>query len=229
VNTNPAAFAVLCFGDSNTHGERASDFEAGRLPPDLRWTGRLQRLLGDRYAVIEEGLNGRTTDLEYADRPGWNGRAYLLPCLASHQPLDLVVLMLGTNDMKPEFGRTACDIAAALGGLVDDIQRDALNRAGGPPLVLLVSPVPADDTRPLFEQETAPEFDIRSVQVSRQLAPLLRELAEARGVLFADAATVAEVGDDGIHLSIDSHRRLAELLARIIGTAQLGRRPSTPD
>jgi lysophospholipase L1-like esterase len=219
VNTNPAAFTVLCFGDSNTYGERASDFEQGRLPADVRWTGQLQRLLGDRYAVIEEGLGGRTTDLEYADQPGWSGRAYLVPCLASHRPLDLVVLMLGTNDLKTEFDRSAADIVAASGRLVDDIQGNAVNRAGEPTAVLLVSPVHAEDTRPLFEEETAPEFDARSVAVSRQLAPLLGELAHARGVLFADAAAVAEVGDDGLHLSIDSHRRLAGLLARIIGKA----------
>jgi lysophospholipase L1-like esterase len=219
VDTNPAAFTVLCFGDSNTRGQRPDAYEMGRLPVDLRWTGRLQNLLGDRYSIIEEGLNGRTIDLDYADRPGCNGRAYLVPCLLSHSPLDLVVLMLGTNDIKSQFGRTADDIAAALGRLTDDIEEYAENRAGSTPLILLVSPIHIDTTRPGYAELTAASYDTRSPATSRGLATVLRQLAGTRRVLFADAATVAEPGDDGVHLTLDSHHRLAELLADMIGKA----------
>ena len=72
--TEPDAVRVLCFGDSNTHGAPGDDPEYVRLGPDVRWTGRLQRLLGDGYDVVEEGLNGRTTDVDYVDRPHCNGR-----------------------------------------------------------------------------------------------------------------------------------------------------------
>jgi lysophospholipase L1-like esterase len=106
VITNPAAHTVLCFGDSNTNGISGDDENYVRLPAAVRWTGRLQRLLGDGYYVIEEGLNGRTTDLDYANRPGCNGRTYFGPCLQSHHPLDVVVIMLGTNDLKAEFNRS---------------------------------------------------------------------------------------------------------------------------
>ncbi len=77
--TEPDAVRVLCFGDSNTHGAPGDDPEYVRLGPDVRWTGRLQRLLGDGYDVVEEGLNGRTTDVDYVDRPHCNGRTAFPP------------------------------------------------------------------------------------------------------------------------------------------------------
>jgi len=214
MNIDPGAYTVLCYGDSNTYGARPD--EDGRFPADQRWTGRLQALLGDRYAVIEEGLNGRTTDLDYADRPGRNGRAYLGPCLASHNPLDAVVLMLGSNDVKTEFGRSAADVAGALGGLLDDIAEYAVDRAGRTPTIVLVSPVEMDDTRPLYAEWTATEFDAASVAASRGFAGAIGRLAEDRGVVFVAASSAAEPGDDGLHLGGESHRRLGELLARTI-------------
>jgi lysophospholipase L1-like esterase len=114
VRTDPDAVRVLCFGDSNTHGCPGDDIDYVRLPADRRWTGLLQDLLGDGYEVIEEGLNGRTTDVDYEDRPGHNGRPYFVPCLLSHQPLDVVVVMLGSNDLKACFARTPNEIAEAL-------------------------------------------------------------------------------------------------------------------
>jgi lysophospholipase L1-like esterase len=211
VNTDPAAIRVLCFGDSNTHGTRPDDYEKGRLPADDRWTGRLQELLGERYDVIEEGLNGRTTDVDYPDRPGCNGRDYLLPCLMTHFPLDVVVVMLGSNDLKAEFGRSARDIAAALGGLLKEIATytDAAT-------TVLVSPIRLDDRQPRFRELMASSFDARSVAESRELARAIRPVAEAHGVLFADAAAVASAGPDGLHHSLDSHQRLATLLAGVI-------------
>ena len=96
---------VLCYGDSNTYGYIP---ETGmRYPRDIRYPGRLQLLLGEDYAVIEEGCNGRTT---IHDDPidGWkNGLDYLKPCLNSHKPVDIVILMLGSNDLKETFHLTA--------------------------------------------------------------------------------------------------------------------------
>src|SRR6478672_7408743 len=112
MTTNPDAKRILCFGDSNTWGR--IPHVPGRYPVNVRWTGRLQKLLGDNFEIIEEGLGSRTTDLNYAKKPGRNGRAYLTPCLDSHNPLDVVVIMLGTNDAKIEFNRNAQDIALAV-------------------------------------------------------------------------------------------------------------------
>ncbi|HEX7266984.1 MAG TPA: GDSL-type esterase/lipase family protein [Streptosporangiaceae bacterium] len=217
--TNPAAHTVLCFGDSNTNGIPGDDENYVRLPAAVRWTGRLQRLLGDGYYVIEEGLNGRTTDLDYANRPGCNGRTYFGPCLQSHHPLDVVVIMLGTNDLKVEFNRSPATIAAALDCYISDVSANAENPAGGRPRTILVSPIHLDDSQPAFAEMTGENFDATAIDKSRRLSAELRRVAEARGALFADAATVARAGRDGLHLSLESHDRLASLIAAKIKQA----------
>ena len=155
--TNPAATTILCYGDSNTNGIPSDDPDYVRLAADVRWTGRLQTMLGDGYSVIEEGLSGRTIDLEYADRPGLSGLEYLLPCLLTHAPLDIVVIMLGTNDTKFRFGRSAAQIAASMVGLLDLVELVL-----GHPRVYLVSPAPLDDRQPGFVE--AEELDLASVE-----------------------------------------------------------------
>ncbi|MBO0840840.1 MAG: hypothetical protein J2O49_08480 [Sciscionella sp.] len=210
------AVTVLCFGDSNTFGATADGSAGGRWPADVRWTGRLSELLGQRCRVIEEGLGGRTTDLDYpfgVSRPGRNGRAYLLPCLDSHWPIDVVVLMLGTNDLKMIFGRSTADIGAAIGTLLDDLASNAADRAERPSRVVLLSPVPIDDGAPDFAAVNGASYDADSVRKSGELAGVLAELAAARQVAFADLGTVAKTGADGVHLSRDSHLPVAELVA----------------
>ncbi|APE34834.1 hypothetical protein BOX37_13745 [Nocardia mangyaensis] len=210
---NPAAFTVLCFGDSNTFGQ--PDEGRGRLPSDARWTGKLQQILGTDYAVIEEGLGGRTTDLDDPDRDDRNGRKYFQPCLRSHSPLDMVVVMLGNNDLKTKFGRGIEDVAAALEGYIDNIEATAWTRSGGVPTVLLVSPIHLDDSQPAFTEESS-EYDAESVRKSRDLGVAIHRIAERRGALFVDAASVARPGLDGVHLSSDSHEQLSKLIAQTI-------------
>ena len=99
---------ILCFGDSNTWGfiPTIFDYETfhmERYSRDLRWPGFMQNLLGNDYFVIEEGLNGRTTNVEYPDIQGRSGTSYLEPCLYTHSPLDLVIILLGVNDLKVIF------------------------------------------------------------------------------------------------------------------------------
>ncbi len=197
-----------------------------RLAADERWTGLLQGFLGDGYDVIEEGLNGRTTDVDYVDRPGCNGREYFVPCLQSHHPLDAVVVMLGTNDLKTCFDRTPETIADALRGYVDDVAANASDRQGRTPTVVLVSPIRIDDHAPLFQEMTAENFDSTGVTRSRELSPAIRVVAEERGTEYVDAAAVARAGDDGLHLTRDSHAPLARLLAFTI-TRALARRTTT--
>ena len=225
---DPAALRVLCFGDSNTYGTCLSDStEYGtatrdpdyiRLNADRRWTGVLQRLLGNGYDVIEEGLNGRTTDLDYEDRSGGNGRSYFVPCLLSHRPLDVVVIMLGGNDLKPFFHRTPQAIADALGGYVDDVAANVTDRRGRVPTIVLVGPTLIDDTAPRYRDVVGENFDPTNVARSRELATEIRRVAQERGVLYAEAAQAAQAGDDGVHLSLDSHARLAELVASTVLT-----------
>jgi lysophospholipase L1-like esterase len=212
VRTDPDAVRVLCFGDSNTHGA-SDDPEHGRLGPDVRWTGRLQRLLGDGYDVVEEGLNGRTTDVDYVDRPHCNGRTYFPAALMSHQPLDVVVVMLGSNDFKTCFARSAATIANALRGYVDDVAAYVTDRRGRTPALLLLSPIQLDDSVTAYVDPTGNGFDARSLEASRGLAAEVRRVAQEHGVLFADAASVARAGGDGLHLTVDSHAPLARLVA----------------
>ena len=131
---------IVCFGDSNTHGADPSG--AGRMSREVRWPRVMAKALGDGFEVIEEGLNGRATVFESPLAPGRNGLPYLTPCLLSHTPVDLVTIMLGTNDLKSAYGLTAPEISGGAGVLVDAARSSLSGPDGDPPRVLLVSPVP---------------------------------------------------------------------------------------
>lgn len=188
----------------------------GRYPADVRWTGKLQTLLGDRYDIIEEGLGSRTTDLDYSRKPGRNGKTYLVPCLGSHTPLDIVVLMLGTNDLKIEYSRSADDIARAISGLVGDVRQYTQDSAGNVPKIVLVSPILIDEQAPRFYEFYTGYYDEKATHESHKLAAAILEVAEQQGCEFIDAASVAKPGEDGLHLSEESQAPLAELLKNTI-------------
>jgi lysophospholipase L1-like esterase len=215
VNTRPNAVTVLCYGDSNTWGQRPEE-KGGRFPANVRWPGVLQNILGDDYYVIEEGLNSRTTDLEYDKKPGRNGKAYLVPCLGSHKPIDIVAIMLGTNDLKTVFDRSAADVARALRGLVQDVYEYGLNFESKAPKVILVSPIYINDTAKLFNLFYAKNYNHEAVIKSQDFAAKIQKVAEEAGCVFIDAATVAEPGIDGIHFTEDSHPALAKVVSETI-------------
>lgn len=121
--------SILCFGDSNTYGWR----EGGRFPPEARWPGVLRSLAPPGWEVVEEGLGGRTTMYDDPELSDANGLAYFRPCLWSHLPVDVVVLFLGVNDLKPHLGLTADDAAAGIRALA----RTALDE--GVPRVLVAA------------------------------------------------------------------------------------------
>ena len=123
---------ILCFGDSNTWGY--APVSADRYPADVRWTGVMAHLLGDRFHVTEEGQNGRTTVWDDPLEGGHkNGLVYLTACLESHHPIDLVILMLGTNDLKARFSLTALDISLGAERLVQTIQKSVWGPRGNAP------------------------------------------------------------------------------------------------
>lgn len=136
---------ILCYGDSNTYGLK-SDL-VSRYPRNVRWTGILQEKLGSEYYVIEEGLGGRTTVWDDPVEDYKNGKKYLLPCLDSHKPLDLVIIMLGTNDLKSRFSVTPFDIGASMENLVKTIIKSDAGVDFQPPKILLVTPVPHSQCR----------------------------------------------------------------------------------
>lgn len=216
MTTNPEAKRILCYGDSNTWGQKAH--EAGRYPANVRWTGRLQMTLGDSFEIIEEGLSARTTDLDYPHKPGRNGRTYLQPCLVSQSPVDTVILMLGTNDLKIEFGpRAPKDISSAIEGLVSDVIRLAKSPEGASPDIILVSPILINPDAPTFRDIYVPDYyDDDSVQLARELAAHIKDVADRHHCYVVDAANIAEAGDDGVHMSEEGHYALAAHLAEKI-------------
>ena len=202
--------AVLCYGDSNTWG---SDPETGeRFPEDVRWPGVLAWNLGDGYRVIEEGLPGRTTVWDDPIEGDYkNGRTYLRPCLESHRPIDLITLMLGTNDLKWRFGTSASDIAQAASSLAEIMLRSGCGPEGGAPVVVLISP-------PAIAKLTdmAQMFD-GAEEKSGQFPEHYRRFAEKIGCEFMDASEVIVSSDvDGIHLDASEHHKLGEAVAECI-------------
>jgi lysophospholipase L1-like esterase len=191
---------VVCYGDSNTHG--ADPVTLARYPRDVRWSGVLAAGLAGLADVIEEGLNGRTTIWDDPFMDGRNGRTYLLPCLRSHAPVDVLVLMLGTNDLKSIFARQPNEIAAGVGALVDLALTSGTGPGGGAPQVLLVAPPRLGATT---DRSEIWGFGAARA-VGDQLPRLYRVVAEMKGVAFLDASILGE-GDpaDGVHLSAVAH------------------------
>lgn len=202
---------VVCYGDSNTYG--AIGPTDGRFPRDVRWPGVLAGELAGRAVVVEEGLNGRTTIWDDPFTPGRNGRDYLLPCLASHAPVAVLVIMLGTNDLKAIHRLGAAEIAAGAGSLVDVARVSGAGPGGGPPAVLLVSPPR------LGEITRSSELwgFAGGVETSRRLGPLYEEAAAQCGAAFLDAAVLVEPDpSDGVHLDPAAHAVLGRAIAAAV-------------
>ena len=160
---------VLCYGDSNTWGY--DPVTKDRLDHDLRWTGVLRTMLGGGYTIIEEGLNGRTTVWDDPIEGYKNGRTYLIPCLETHRPLDLVVLMLGTNDLKQRFSLSAFDIAQGASVLVREIQASVAGIGGRAPLVLLMAPPPVVTLTDFAEMFEGAESKSRKFWLTMPVSP----------------------------------------------------------
>lgn len=199
---------ILCYGDSNTWGHDPATGE--RLPREKRWPGVLRRLL-PACEIIEEGLRGRTTILDDPFEEGRNGLTYLTPCLATHEPIDLVVLMLGTNDVKTIFPLDAAGIAAGADRLVNVIRRSRCGPGQRSPQVLLVAPPPVTDPGPV---QRIWGFSAGSVERARELAGFYRAAAGNLGCPFLDGGAFAAVSPaDGVHLDERAHEALGTAIA----------------
>lgn len=200
---------ILCYGDSNTWGHDPSG--KNRFPRDVRWTGVLQKLLGDDYYVIEEGCNGRTTVWDDPVEQDKNGKTYLSPCLVSHKPIDLVVLMLGTNDLKQRYSVPPSDIARSIGVLVKIILHSETGPDGRSPGVLVVAPPR------LGKLNDFTEMFAGGVEKSQNLAAYYKKITDELGVPLLDANTIVTTSDiDGIHWEQTEHAKFAHALADLI-------------
>jgi lysophospholipase L1-like esterase len=213
-----ATRTILCFGDSLTWGfvPVAPAAPARRFPRDVRWTGVLAAELGDGYAVVEEGLNGRTTSADDPTDARLNASTYLPTALASHLPLDLVVLMLGTNDSKAYLRRTPLDIATGMRLLVAQVLACGDARSAYPaPRLLVVAPPPLTEIR---DPWSAAVF-AGGHEKTAQLGGLYRALAGATGVDFFDAGSVITTdGVDGVHFTEQNNLDLGRALAPQVRT-----------
>lgn len=199
---------ILCYGDSNTFG--TDPVHGGRHPGDVRWTGLLGRLLGPEYNVIEEGCGGRTTVFNDEISYGRNGLRMLVPCIASHNPLDLIIIMLGTNDLKHRFQVTAWDLGKAMGQVVDTVLAFPFEPVYQRPRILVVSPVHIKDG---IENSIYGCFTRDSVGMSHAFAAEYGQVCREKGCHFFDAAQVAQASnEDKLHMDAGNHRKLAEAL-----------------
>jgi len=208
-------YNILCYGDSNTFGTNPSGGRWGRY---TRWPGRLQQLLGEEYYVIEEGFSGRTTVFDDPLVPGRNGRAALPYALTCHRPLNLVILMLGSNDMKHLYSALPASIARGAGELVKMIQRFDY----GPfkaPQVLLVSPILLGED---IENSIYVDYGPEAYETSLKLAACYEKVARQCGCHFFDAAGVAKPSMiDQLHMDADSHEKLAQGLFQFVKNIHL--------
>lgn len=208
---------ILCFGDSNTWGYDPASMTAPyprRHGPGVRWTGVLAKELGADFKVIEEGQNGRTTVHEDPLNICRKGKDYLPACLESHKPLDLVILMLGTNDLKSTFNVPPGEIAAGAGVLARMILASDAGLGNRPPQLLLVCPPLVGDLSGMPDVEAKiPNGAARSAQFPRHYEALAASL---KCGYFNSQEVVKTSPVDGVHLEAGEHLKLGQALAAAV-------------
>ncbi len=204
---------IVCFGDSNTYGYDPAT--GGRFDENTRWPKLLQRMLGDEYEVFEEGQNGRTI----ANPDPWEGGAkcgmdYVLPMLETKRP-DLLMIMLGSNDLKIKFNLPAADIAGSLQMMLMKIKGYCRYYLSCPDMKILVIAPPAL-SEPFGESYFAAFFDENGVvEKSKELAKWYELVAEQYGCEFLNVTTQISAGSaDHLHLDPEGHKKMAEIVCR---------------
>lgn len=208
---------ILCLGDSNTHGYCADPADCAdggiRFNEEERWTCLLQQALGPDVLVTEEGLSGRTTVFPDPLHEGMDALPVLYPLLKSHEFLDLLVIMLGTNDTKDRFCASAPCIALGMERLVRKAM--CVDCWGGKqPNILIIAPPPINVG--MLNSPVAGTMGKNCVEKSEQLAHYYQETAALLGVHFMDAAGCAFNEIDHMHLTRAGHAQLAQRLADFI-------------
>ena len=208
---------ILCLGDSNTHGYCADPGDTAdggiRFNENERWTRLLQKALGEDYLVIEEGLSGRTTCFDDPIHEGLNALDYIYPCLKSHEAVDLLIIMLGTNDTKDRFYASAGCIAIGMARLVKKAMATEC-WGGKAPNILVVAPPPIGEG--MLQSFVAETMGNLCVEKSRQLAHYYKEQCELIGCHFMDADGCEFNKVDYMHLTRKGHAQLAERFAQLV-------------
>lgn len=175
---------VVCYGDSNTWGFKPKAFPPEGAPDryayDVRWPGRLQFLLGEEFLVIENGLNGRTTAFDDPMDSRRNGLDYVDTCMLVNMPVDIVIIMLGTNDTKEHLGQNVWSIGAGLERLIQHVNGGGYGVGGGVPEVLVISPAHLCDN--ISSTWLGEEFGADSVEKSKGLGTRYSVIAQKHGI-----------------------------------------------
>jgi lysophospholipase L1-like esterase len=197
---------IICFGDSNTWG--ADPQQGRRFNMQQRWPGVLRNMLGADFLVIEEGMCGRTAVYDDPVEGYQSGRNYLVPCLQSHTPADLVIIMLGMSDLKKYFSLPVCDIAKGVGVLADLVRK--ANYPGGyqAPQTLLIAPPP------ILEAGRFKDMFAGGAEKSQKFGVSYQDIAAASGCHFLDAGKIISSSPvDGIHFDAREHAKLGTAVA----------------
>lgn len=200
---------ILCYGDSNTFGFNAED--GSRFPAESRWPAVMAQRLGTGARVIEEGYNGRTIlDVNPFDEL-LNGTEHFPFCIENHNPLDLIIVYLGINDLFLTSNMEVRRVAESLGSLISIAGERSRNREGDPARVLIIAPPPVNPAM------TYADYYAREIENSLQFSAEYERVAKVYGCLFIDAGSVIQAMEsDGVHLDAKNHRKLGVHVASYV-------------
>ena len=198
---------ILCFGDSNTWGYDPAT--QTRFPNNIRWTGVLQSLLGDNFNIIEEGLNGRTTNVNEREehalgyyRDFRSSMDLISILIETNSPIDLLVVMLGTNDLKNNFNQSSNNISTNMKLVCEAIiNNDYFNSKP----IILVSPTHINESSPNLLDSF-----IGTTEKSKSLAKQYKKIADDLDLFFVDASQSVKTNQiDGLHWDAMQHSDFA--------------------
>jgi len=198
---------LLCFGDSNTWGFDPATWE--RYPLNIRWPGVLQNELGENYRVIEDGQNGRTA-VEGTPFAGFNtSKTDLVSTLATHSPLDLGILMLGTNDLLMRSSVSPDDVGKGIDVLLNIIRHSGAGPVSSVPTVLLLAPPPIGSHA--GETDAIDSAVTQSLLFSERYASIAADF----GCAFLNTGEIVRSSEiDGSHLEASEHTKLGLAVAK---------------
>ena len=211
---------IVCLGDSNTHGYCADPTDCAeggdRFNENERWTCLLQKMLGEEYLVLEEGLGGRTTVFPDALHEGMSALDVVYPILMSHEPVDLLVIMLGTNDTKERLGMNASCIALGMDRLLSKCRSIPCWGKHAPNILVMCPP---HIGRGMEDAPCGAPMGKGCIEKSQELDKYLSVVVKNQGFAYFDTEGIAEFNEvDYMHLTRAGHKALAEKLAAVVPT-----------
>ena len=204
---------ILCYGDSNTWGY-ISGSDHQRYNEKERWPKVLQSKLGNNYEIIEEGLNSRTlfSDDNRPGKEGRNGFTYLKPCLDTHDKVDTIILMLGTNELKHSFDNNAQDIVNMIDKYVEFIKNNKSQIDKTTPSIIISGLPPVNETTEYCAKDNKYKG---ATQKGQELSELYKNYCKDKNIVYIDNSDL-QTGVDGVHLTLESHKLLAQKLFEAI-------------